>query len=138
MATRADLTNELCSICFDSQDFRVLGCGHAFCIECIMQIHFLNDETIPCPYDQIKETNRPSVLPTPVNFTGRIFNIHVKKDEQKDFNKFLDDLVQQRKQTIKDLNELASFLKSSGIFFSVPKAAGGFAGVSSISYFCLV
>ena len=63
-----------CGICLDSDDFRVLTCGHAICFKCLESIYASNYETILCPYDRSKDTRKPHALPTLEQFRGKVYN----------------------------------------------------------------
>ena len=159
MAEVVDWRNKACGICYLSQDFRVLQCGHPVCFECAFTIYEMNRQTMPCPWDRTVDERMPHTLPTPDKFNGEIFfnvaediaepmfeqlveqldgNIleePVENDVGRDIEWLLRNLVRHRKRTIKHLREVADLLSKHEHNCSIFKIAGSAAGVSEFCYY---
>ena len=73
-----------CAICWDSDDFRVLKCGHCFCVECLRTLRSLrcfecdeNHDTIKCPMDRSEDPTPVDSMPTPSNFSGKLIPLTI-------------------------------------------------------------
>ena len=134
MKEAPDLNDGYCSICFDSSKFRVLQCGHAFCLDCLQTMHAYHGGKILCPMDRREDAREPRTLPTPHQFQGRVFIPAVDDDERHmDFNYLLDAQIEHRLHTIRKLRTLASTLDGHEFNCAIAKVTGSVAGVSSIT-----
>ena len=124
-----DREDESCSICFDSYEFRVLQCGHAFCLECLNTLYNEHGK-IPCPMDRMEDMREPISLPTPQHFRGQIFMPALDGARYQTLNQLLDAQVQHRMQTIRQLRSLATTLNGQEFNCSIAKITGSAAGVS--------
>ena len=129
MATGRDLIDRACAICFASKDFRVLPCGHPICFGCLENLHTGGNGIVTCPWDREEDAIEPSALPTPKEFTGKIF--YDSTDQIDDFVRLLKSLLKQRKVTIQHLRTVAEILASYERKCAVSKITGSAAGVSS-------
>ena len=118
-----------CTICWESDDFRALECGHCFCLKCLHTLYELHGK-IECPMDRKEINVSPSNLPTPQEFRGTLF-IQTITDEDSvgDINGLLDDMVKRRKVTIKQLRAVAKELESHEFKCAGAKVGGSVAGV---------
>ena len=111
MEEAPDLHDGYCSICFDSSQFRVLQCGHAFCLGCLQTMHAYHGGKILCPMDRREDTREPCTLPTPHQCQGHVFIPAVDDDERHmNLNYLLDAHIEHRQKTIRKLRTLASKL----------------------------
>ena len=133
MAEEGDLKNQVCSICYDSNNFRVLHCRHAFCLDCIEIIHKNHEGRITCPRDRIVDVRVPSALPTLQQFKGKISMTYLEKDVEKNFGRLQDDLVKQRMQTIKHLRNVTVQIIEKEILKLSPQVPRNTSLVSSIA-----
>ena len=129
MAEEVDLDNKFCSICHLSNDWRVLQCGHPYCSECCVILHGLNDDTILCPWDLKEDSTEPSRLPEPQNFKGTILDTDVEGDVYIDFQRLLQEVIENREKTIKQTRHVASILENPEIKSSISKLTGTVAEV---------
>lgn len=129
-----DLEGSSCSICFDSNQFRVLQCGHAFCLECLQVIHQNNGGKIPCPMDRKEDAREPHTLPTPIQFQGQLFVSAVDDERYTSLNQLIDAQVRRRLQTINQLRRLASNLDCHEFNCAIAKITGSVAGVRFIFF----
>ena len=132
MDCKFDSKRDKCSICLTSNDYRVLQCGHAFCIDCLQYIHEFEEGTILCPHDLKEDCTTPNSLPKPEYFEGIILTPDVEGDSPTSIDNLLQDLVDQRMTTIKLLRQVASVLNGHELNSSISKISGSVAGVSMI------
>jgi len=126
-----DREDESCSICFDSYEFRVLQCGHAFCLECLNTLYYKgHDGKIRCPMDRMEDMREPISLPTPQQFRGQIFMPALDGARYQTLNQLLDAQVQHRMQTIRQLRSLATTLNGQEFNCSIAKITGSAAGIA--------
>jgi len=128
MATGRDLIDRACAICFASKDFRVLPCGHPICFGCLENLHTGGNGIVTCPWDREEDAIEPSALPTPKEFTGKIF--YDSTDQIDDFVRLLKSLLKQRKVTIQHLRTVAEILASYERKCAVSKITGSAAGLT--------
>ena len=118
-----------CTICWESDDFRALECGHCFCLKCLHTLYELHRK-IECPMDRKEINASPSNLPTPQEFRGTLFvQTITDEDSVGDINGLLDDMVKRRKITIKQLRAVANELESHEFNCASAKVGGSVAGV---------
>ena len=118
-----------CTICWESDDFRALECGHCFCLKCLHTLYELHGK-IECPMDRKEINASPSTLPTPQEFRGTLFvQTITDEDAVGDINGLLDDMVKRRKITIKQLRAVAKELESHEFKCASAKVGGSVAGV---------
>ena len=118
-----------CTICWESDDFRALECGHCFCLKCLHTLYELHGK-IECPMDRKEINVSPSKLPTPQEFRGTLFvQTITDEDSVGDINGLLDDMVKRRKITIKQLRAVAKELESHEFKCASAKVGGSVAGV---------
>eukprot|EP00794_Sanderia_malayensis_P004831 gene4831-5463_t len=108
--------HDICSLCYDSRDFRTLSCGHSFCIGCLVSCRNINNDQLLCPLDRRLEETAPEDLPTPINFTGTLFPSTIfDEDEQRrptSLDSLMDDQIRLRRATIDDLRQVAEVMKT--------------------------
>jgi len=130
MEEAPDLNDGYCSICFDSSQFRVLQCAHAFCLDCLETLHEIHGGRILCPMDRREDAREPRTLPTPHQFQGRVFIPAVDDDERHmDFNYLLDAKIEHGLQTIAKLITLVSRLECHEFNCAIAKVTGSVVGV---------
>jgi len=130
MEEAPDLNDGYCSICFDSSQFRVLQCGHAFCLDCLQTMHAYHGGKILCPMDRREDAREPRTLPTPHQFQGHVFIPAVDDDERHvDLNYLLDTQIKHRLDTIRKLRTLASTLEGHEFNCAIAKVTGSAAGI---------
>ena len=127
-----DLGIKICGICLDSDDFRVLQCGHPICVSCLEAIQKRNQGTIRCPFDASEDERKLCELPRPNKFKGKIF-YHTSKDIP-DFQMLFERLAEKRKVTIQHLRDITEILKSHEFNCAISKITGSVVGVSSILF----
>ena len=132
MAVASQWEDESCSICFDSNQFRVLQCGHAFCLDCLQTLYNNYSGKVPCPLDRREDTRAPHTLPTPQQFQGQLFVPTMDDERYTNLNQLIDAQVQHRLQTIAQLRNLASTLGSHEFNCAIAKISGSAAGVSFV------
>ena len=130
MSDYFDLEHASCCICFDSNQFRVLQCGHAFCLECLQAMHDHHGGKIPCPLDRKEDGREPRTLPTPTEFDGQLFFHGIDDERHISLNQLIDAQVQHRLQTIRQLRKLAENLDTNEFNCAIAKITGSVAGVS--------
>ena len=137
-----------CAICWESNDFRVLKCGHCFCIECLRTLSELrclecdeNHNTIKCPMDRREDSTPVRSLPTPDNFEGKLIPLTISNKEanngKHNMNDLIDDNVRLRKRTISHLRNVAKELEKHELKCASAKIGGSAAGVIG-SIMCIV
>lgn len=132
MASGNDLEDQSCSICFDSNEFRVLQCGHAFCLKCLNTLYFNHGGKVCCPMDRKEDDREPISLPTPIQFQGRLYRTTIKNGKYENIKKLIDDQVKQRMHTVQVLRNLAASLGSKEHDCAIAKITGSAAGVSML------
>lgn len=129
-----------CAICWESNDFRVLKCGHCFCIECLRTLKELRclecdeyHDNIRCPMDRQEDDTSLECLPTPDNFEGRLIPLTISarraNDSKYDINHLVEDNVALRKRTINHLRTVARELEMHEFNCASAKIGGSIAGV---------
>ena len=137
-----------CAICWESNDFRVLKCGHCFCIECLRTLRELrclecdeNHKTIKCPMDRREDSTPVRSLPTPENFEGKLIPLTISNKDanngKHDINDLIDDNVKLRKRTIFHLRNVAKELEKHEFKCASAKIGGSAGGVIG-SIMCIV
>ena len=48
-----------CTICMESNEFRVLQCGHCFCVDCLEHLYTMHEQRIVCPMDRQIDEREP-------------------------------------------------------------------------------
>ena len=132
MAEAGDLEDDSCSICFESNQFRVLQCGHAFCLECLKVMYRNYGGKVCCPMDRMEDGREPSSLPTPRQFEGHLFNFPAEDRRYTNIDQLIDAQIKHRMQTIQQLRNVATTLESQEFDCAIAKITGSAAGVSEI------
>ena len=128
-----------CAICWDSDDFRVLKCGHCFCVECLRTLRSLrcfecdeNHDTIKCPMDRSEDPTPVDSMPTPSNFTGKLIPLTIPErssiKDMQDINEVIKDLIRLRKQTILHLRNVVRKLDTHEFNCAAAKIGGSSVG----------
>ena len=130
-----------CAICWDSDDFRVLKCGHCFCVECLSTLRSLrcfecdeNHDTIKCPMDRSEDPTPVDSLPTPANFTGKLIPLTIPErnsiKDMQDITEIINDLIRLRKLTISHLRNVVTKLDTHEFNCAAAKIGGSSAGMT--------
>ena len=120
--------NELCGICFESQDFRTLQCGHCCCIECLTELRDSRGSPIHCPWCWAPDHTEITNLPRPHQFNGRVFPSFYD-DGCRNFPDLLSEQIRIRKRTIDQLRFVASTLHSVELMCADVKVGGSAVGL---------
>ena len=128
-----DLNDGYCSMCFYSNQFRVLQCGHPFCLDCLQTMHAYHGGKIRCPRDRQEDAREPRTLPTPHQFQGHVVIPVVDDERHMDFNYLLDAQIRHRQDTIRKLRTLASRLDCHEFNCAIAKVTGSVVGVSCMT-----
>ena len=129
-----------CAICWDSDDFRVLQCGHCFCIECLKTLRSLRclecdelHDTIKCPMDRSEDPTPVNDLPSPSNFKGKLIPLTIPEvkpnKDMHDINEIIKDLIRLRKLTISHLRNVVTKLDTHEFNCASAKIGGSAAGI---------
>lgn len=130
MGELEELEGQSCPLCYDSNDFRVLLCGHAFCLGCLEYLYKSNGGKLCCPMDRKEYNRKPINLPTPRQFQGQLFATGIDDERHKDIHSLIDSQVMKRMHTIQHLRGLAEKLNKMEFKCAVAKISGGVSGVS--------
>ena len=128
MTDVVDWRNKVCGICYSSQDFRVLQCGHPLCFSCALYIYEINRQTMPCPWDRTKNRRMPHTLPTPKQLNGEILSTFAE-----DIADHIFEQPPEQNDASRVLRGVAGIMRSYESNFSIVEVTGTTVGVSSIS-----
>ena len=134
MAEPQDFEHTFCTLCIESSDFRVLNCGHAFCLNCLKSMHSIYDGKIPCPLDRKEDTREPRTLPTPSQFKGKLFPVFELHERCTSIEHLLHAQLCCRKKTIEYLRHIAGDLNSDEFNCAIAKITGAVVGVRFFSF----
>ena len=129
MAEAQDFESSSCSICLDSNQFRVLNCGHAFCLNCLQSMHSIYGGKIPCPLDRIEDAREPRTLPTPNQFKGKLFPVFEVDERYTSIDQLLHAQLRCREKTVEIVRGIAGDLNSDELKCAIAKITGGVFGV---------
>ncbi len=121
--------NEVCPICWESNDFRTLPCGHTFCIECLEVLHEHHGGQVPCPIDRKIDQTEPKRLPTPNRFRGKLFPSTIFDETFVNIYQLLDAQIRQRRITVNGLRLVGNTLKDHEMKCAGAKVGGSVTGV---------
>ena len=138
MAGTLDLEGQLCSVCWEGNDFRVLQCGHGFCLECLEALYMSHDHKIICPMDRAPDERPPESLPTPNQFQGRLYIQTVDDEVYVNMNQLIDAQIKQRKCTIKHLRRIFASLTEHEFNCAGAKIGGSALGVGICFSFAVI
>ena len=129
MAEAQDFEDSSCSICLDSNQFRVLNCGHAFCLNCLKSMHSIYGGKMPCPLDRIEDAREPRTLPTPNQFKGKLFPVFEVDERYTSIDQLLHAQLRCREKTVEIVRGIAGDLNSHEFNCAIAKITGGVFGV---------
>eukprot|EP00794_Sanderia_malayensis_P004845 gene4845-5479_t len=125
--------HDLCSLCYESNDFRTLSCGHSFCIDCLVSYQQIKDGQLLCPVGRRLEEIALENLPIPAYFTGKLFPSTIfDEDEQRrptSFDNLIDDQIRLRRATINDLRQVAEAMRTRERQCAGAKIGGSVGGI---------
>ena len=124
-----------CSLCYASNDFRVLGCGHAFCMGCLQILRKRHGRRIPCPRDRLIDRREISQLSEPHECQGEVIISSIDEERYKNLNQLIDAQIKDRMDTINVLDNFAQRFKWTVCGFSLLFWYGCIFGVSPFVIF---
>ena len=133
MAEEVEWKNKFCSICHLSNAWKVLQCGHPYCLDCCVILYEINDNKISCPWDMKEDSTKPSCLPEPQSFKGTILDTDLEGDEYIDCKRLLQEVIERREKTIKQTRRVTGILENPEVKSSISKLTGSVTEVSWVT-----